>query len=137
MLSGLTSGKAAQSCLLTGSDIVPRGCFCDLQGVESDEAYLKAEIEDRQIEMDQIKEVADHTMGMAQALTDCVNAAPECLNRPLEPGLEEVSHAYETVLILHLVTHTSPSSPPFPQSRLLQSTLLPLPSTSCPSSMLL
>lgn len=61
--------------------------------MESDEAYLKVEIEDRQIELDQIKEVADHTMGMAQALTDCVNAAPECLNRPLEPGLEEVSHA--------------------------------------------
>lgn len=62
-----------------------------LQGIESDEALVKARIQDHQLDMDRWKDLAEHTGAMADALTDCVNPAPEGLNRPLEPGPEEVT----------------------------------------------
>ena len=88
-----------------------QACLKCLQGIESDEALVKSRIEDRQVDMDRWKDLSEHTGSMADALTDCVKAAPECLNQPLTPGLEEVGALQHSTPqcaqhILNLAKHT-------------------------------
>ena len=62
-----------------------------VQGIEAEEAQLKASIEDRDVELERLKDFAEHGIGMAKVLQDCVSQAPECIKRPLKPGLEKVT----------------------------------------------